>query len=84
MWPVSFLDVFILSAVVLEVLHASVPIVFAAAALGVVPTAALMARRSSTSRPASSTSPSERAGANDRILRPARGAQEVVKASLIG
>ena len=42
MRPVYFLAVFIPAAVVLEVVHASAPLVFAAAALGVVPTAALM------------------------------------------
>jgi Ca2+:H+ antiporter len=42
MRPVYVLAVFIPAAVVLEVVHASAPLVFAAAALGVVPTAALM------------------------------------------
>ena len=42
MRPVYFLAVFIPAAVVLELVHASAPLVFAAAALGVVPTAALM------------------------------------------
>src|ERR671917_322488 len=42
MGPVYVLAVFIPAAVVLEVVHASAPLVFAAAALGVVPTAALM------------------------------------------
>ena len=42
MRPFYFLAVFIPAAVVLEVVHASAPLVFGAAALGVVPTAALM------------------------------------------
>src|ERR671911_741788 len=42
MRPVYYLGVFIPVAVALEIAHASAPLVFFAAALGVIPTAALM------------------------------------------
>ena len=92
MRPVYVLAVFIPAAVVLEVVHASAPLVFAAAALGVVPTAALMGE--ATEHLAARTGPGIGGFLNVTFGNAPEliiaffallaGLQEVVKASLIG
>jgi Ca2+:H+ antiporter len=90
--PVYLLAAFIPLAVALELLHASPPLVFAAAALGVVPTAALMGR--ATEALAAQTGPGiggllnvTFGNAPELIIAffaLLEGLQEVVKASIIG
>ncbi len=90
--PVYLLAVFIPVAVVLELIHASPPLVFGAAALGVVPTAALMGK--STEELAARSGPGiggllnvTFGNAPELIIAffaLLEGLQEVVKASLVG
>src|SRR5215208_4216481 len=92
MRPVYYLGVFIPAAVALELTHAAAPMVFGAAALGVVPTAALMGE--ATEQLAARTGPGIGGFLNVTFgnapeliiaffaLR--EGLQEVVKASLVG
>src|SRR5918998_2920502 len=92
MGPVYVLAVFIPAAVVLEVVHASAPLVFAAAALGVVPTAALMGE--ATEHLAARTGPGIGGFMNVTFGNAPEliiaffallaGLQEVVKASIVG
>jgi Ca2+:H+ antiporter len=92
MRPVYYLGVFIPAAVVLEIFHAPAPVVFAAAALGVVPTAALMGE--ATEQLAARTGPGIGGFLNVTFGNAPEliiaffallaGLQEVVKASLIG
>jgi Ca2+:H+ antiporter len=90
--PIYLLGVFIPLAVVLELLHASPPLVFGAAALGVVPTAALMGK--ATEELAAQTGPGiggllnvTFGNAPELIIAffaLLEGLQEVVKASIVG
>ena len=90
--PVYLLAAFIPAAVALELLHASAPIVFAAAAVGVIPTAALMGK--ATEELAAKSGPGiggllnvTFGNAPELIIAffaLLEGLQEVVKASIIG
>ncbi len=90
--PVYFLGIFIPIAVGLELAHASAPLIFAAAALGVIPTAALMGE--STEHLAARTGPGIGGFLNVTFGNAPEliiaffallaGLQEVVKASIIG
>jgi Ca2+:H+ antiporter len=90
--PVYLLSVFIPGAVALELLHASAPIVFFAAALGVIPTAALMGK--ATEELAARSGPGiggllnvTFGNAPELIIAffaLTQGLQEVVKASIVG
>ena len=90
--PVYLLAAFIPTAVALELLHASAPIVFAAAAVGVIPTAALMGK--ATEELAAKSGPGiggllnvTFGNAPELIIAffaLLEGLQEVVKASIIG
>ncbi len=90
--PVYFLGVFIPIAVGLELAHASPPLIFAAAAVGVIPTAALMGE--STEHLAARTGPGIGGFLNVTFGNAPEliiaffaliaGLQEVVKASIIG
>ncbi len=90
--PVYLLAAFIPAAVALELLHASAPIVFAAAALGVIPTAALMGK--ATEELAAKSGPGiggllnvTFGNAPELIIAffaLLEGLQEVVKASIVG
>src|SRR5215210_250410 len=92
MRPIYYMGVFIPVAVALELLHAPAPAVFAAAALGVVPTAALMGE--ATEHLAARTGPGIGGFLNVTFGNAPEliiaffallaGLQEVVKASLIG
>src|SRR5215218_9479064 len=92
MRPVYYLGAFIPVAVALELLHAPAPAVFGAAALGVVPTAALMGE--ATEQLAARTGPGIGGFLNVTFGNAPEliiaffallaGLQEVVKASLIG
>src|ERR671915_640114 len=92
MRPVYYLGVFIPAAVALELAHASPVLVFTAAALGVIPTAALMGR--STEELAERTGPGVGGFLNVTFgnfpelviafFALEKGLQEVVKASIIG
>jgi Ca2+:H+ antiporter len=92
MRPVYYLGVFIPVAVALEIAHASAPLVFFAAALGVIPTAALMG--TATEELAARSGPGiggllnvTFGNAPELIIAffaLIEGLQEVVKASLIG
>jgi Ca2+:H+ antiporter len=90
--PVHYLGVFIPAAVVLELAHASPVIVFSAAALGVIPTAAVMGE--ATEHLAAQTGPGiggflnvTFGNAPELIIAffaLKEGLQEVVKASIVG
>jgi Ca2+:H+ antiporter len=92
MRPVYYLGIFIPTAIGLELAHASAPLVFGAAALGVVPTAALMGE--ATEHLAARTGPGiggflnvTFGNAPELIIAffaLLEGLQEVVKASLVG
>ena len=92
MRPIYYMGVFIPAAVALELLHAPAPVVFGAAALGVVPTAALMGE--ATEHLAARTGPGIGGFLNVTFGNAPEliiaffallaGLQEVVKASLIG
>ena len=92
MRPVYFLGVFIPVAVVLELAHASPVLVFSAAALGVIPTAAVMGE--ATEHIAAQTGPGiggflnvTFGNAPELIIAffaLKEGLQEVVKASIVG
>ncbi len=92
MRPVYYLGIFIPAAVVLELIGAAAPVVFGAAALGVVPTAALMGQ--ATEQLAARTGPGIGGFLNVTFGNAPEliiaffallaGLQEVVKASLIG
>jgi Ca2+:H+ antiporter len=90
--PIHLLGVFILVAVVLEIAHASAPLVFSAAALGVIPCAAVMGE--STEQLAARTGPGIGGLLNVTfgnapeliiaLFALLEGLQEVVKASIVG
>jgi len=90
--PTYVLALFIPAAIVLEILHASPPIIFFAAALGVIPTAALMGK--ATEELAAQTGPGiggllnvTFGNAPELIIAffaLLAGLQEVVKASIVG
>jgi Ca2+:H+ antiporter len=92
MRPIYWLGVFIPAAIALEIAHASPPLVFAAAAIGVIPTAALMGE--STEHLAARTGPGiggllnvTFGNAPELIIAffaLIEGLQEVVKASIVG
>jgi Ca2+:H+ antiporter len=92
MRPVHYLAVFIPAAVVLEIAHASPVLIFAAAALGVIPTAAVMGE--ATEQIAAKTGPGiggflnvTFGNAPELIIAffaLKEGLQEVVKASIVG
>src|SRR5829696_10248636 len=92
MRPVHYLAVFIPTAVALELAHASPVLVFGAAALGVIPTAAVMGE--ATEQIAAKTGPGIGGFMNVTFGNAPEliiaffallaGLQEVVKASLIG
>ena len=92
MRPVHYLAVFIPAAVALEIAHASPVLIFAAAALGVIPTAALMG--TATEELAERTGPGIGGFLNVTfgnapeliiaLFALEAGLQEVVKASIVG